>query len=417
VGRLLAYALVCSVGCYHPNAAQNVPCSSTLQCPTGQQCDTTQSPPVCIVGTPPDAKVWMDAPIDSPPPGTFPTDTLVIPMDDRFQDAGQLRAFGLVDALLRGGVTLSWIIQPGKAAGSADLLLSSVLDERTGSAVASPTSYAGGPFLVDPGELSTAQPIVDAWLGSNASLVVHRYTGPAFMAPIGRHLEHAPSIAVLADLGEPVAFDYLDAAGIPDALGSAWGSGSPGALTEAQVAAGALADPVQGYCTFISVHDVADAATPQVATAMRSWLAAPNHAAIVACLAVSTLENAGNFLTTKGIVGTTGTAAQPVSPSDTDDPHAQFVGAFAPVGGALGFWALGSGSKYAAGVHALLASSVLNETVMVYGSLDGNPAEGELSYLAGHSYTTTLPMSLHPQTIGARVFLDAIFASPCVGAP
>lgn len=35
-------------GCYHPNAASNVPCSSSGDCPGSQVCDEHQSPPVCV---------------------------------------------------------------------------------------------------------------------------------------------------------------------------------------------------------------------------------------------------------------------------------------------------------------------------------------------------------------------------------
>ncbi|HEV7559364.1 MAG TPA: DUF1565 domain-containing protein, partial [Kofleriaceae bacterium] len=46
--RGLATWLVMCCGCYHPNAASNVPCSSTGDCPGSQVCDEGQSPPVCV---------------------------------------------------------------------------------------------------------------------------------------------------------------------------------------------------------------------------------------------------------------------------------------------------------------------------------------------------------------------------------
>lgn len=55
-------------GCFHPNAAFDVPCSSAGTCPDDQVCDTNQSPPLCV-GALGDAggPVTSDAPeIDAP---------------------------------------------------------------------------------------------------------------------------------------------------------------------------------------------------------------------------------------------------------------------------------------------------------------------------------------------------------------
>ena len=45
---------------------------------------------------------------------TFQPGSLIVPMDVDFQDAGMLKAFGLVDKLLRSGVTINWCIRLGK---------------------------------------------------------------------------------------------------------------------------------------------------------------------------------------------------------------------------------------------------------------------------------------------------------------
>ena len=44
--RVLAIALL--VGCYHPREVAGVPCAANGECPSGQSCDFTRSPPICI---------------------------------------------------------------------------------------------------------------------------------------------------------------------------------------------------------------------------------------------------------------------------------------------------------------------------------------------------------------------------------
>ena len=63
---LFAVALV---GCYSPTAKTGVPCASNGACPDGQQCDTTQSPPVCVAmpGGSGDGGMTPDAPPDAAP--------------------------------------------------------------------------------------------------------------------------------------------------------------------------------------------------------------------------------------------------------------------------------------------------------------------------------------------------------------
>jgi hypothetical protein len=65
----LCVSLLVAAGCYSPNAATGVPCSSDGTCPGGQLCDTGQAPPVCVTSLGDagahDAR-HLDAPHDSP---------------------------------------------------------------------------------------------------------------------------------------------------------------------------------------------------------------------------------------------------------------------------------------------------------------------------------------------------------------
>lgn len=61
-GRALGLVLVAA--CYSASPALNVPCGPNGECPSGQQCDTAQTPPTCVVAL-------MDAAVT--PPGDGPT--------------------------------------------------------------------------------------------------------------------------------------------------------------------------------------------------------------------------------------------------------------------------------------------------------------------------------------------------------
>ncbi|MGE5181262.1 MAG: hypothetical protein ACM31C_04335, partial [Acidobacteriota bacterium] len=67
--RARAVVAIVLCGCYHPTAATGVPCAPNGDCPSGQMCDQTQSPPVCVAipgGGGPDGPL-ADASIDAPP--------------------------------------------------------------------------------------------------------------------------------------------------------------------------------------------------------------------------------------------------------------------------------------------------------------------------------------------------------------
>ena len=62
----------------------------------------------------------------------FATGSLIIPMDTTYQDFGMLKAFGLLDKLLRAGVPISWCIKTPKAVGDTDFVASAT-DFKTGA--------------------------------------------------------------------------------------------------------------------------------------------------------------------------------------------------------------------------------------------------------------------------------------------
>ncbi|HET7505419.1 MAG TPA: OmpA family protein [Kofleriaceae bacterium] len=356
---------------------------------------------------------------------------LIIPLDTRSQDAGALRAYGLVYQLLASGVPVEWAIRAGKPAGGDDVTIdapAAVNDLETGAAVALPIRYRGGPFLVDAADRAAALPIVMAWLASDSVTVVHTVTG-GFAADIARTLTAAPRIAVLKDGFEAIAITDFNAAGIPDSTGAAWTSASVDVLSEAAVsgptttshADGALwsADGTPRYCNLSAMHYDATTATPEVVAEVRSWLdGSPGNHAFMQCQATATFENLGHFVTTAGILDDGGTPT-PLSNRVPDDPLTQIDGALVADAGMVDSIGLQAGSQFLPGVQTLVnrtPSPPDSRIVWLSGRLDGDAASGRVTYLAGHDYAVATPLSASPLTNGVKVMLDSLFETGCATA-
>ncbi len=358
---------------------------------------------------------------------TFATGTLIIPFDTTSQDAGALRAYGLVYKLLTNNVPVQWAIRAGKVGGGNDFTISApatVNDLKTGAAIALPISYRGGPFVIDAADRAAALPIVNAWLASDTVTVVHTVTG-TFMADIAKTLATAPRVAVFGDGFQAIAMQDFNAAGIPDSTGAAWAPGSVDVLSEATVAGtttshadGGLWNPdgTPKYHNVISMHYNATAMTPEVVAEVRSWLTAQlgNHA-FMECQATATFENTGHFLTTAGIVDDGGTPT-PLTNQFPDDPLTQIDGTLQADAGAVDSIGLATGSTFVPGVRTLVnqqGQPLTSRIVWLSGQLDGNSGNGKITYLAGHTYSTALPLSANPLTNGVKVMLDSLFDSEC----
>ena len=371
---------------------------------------------------------------------TFAQGSLIVPMDTTYQDNGMLRAFGLVYELLRNGVHVQWVIRPGKAHLGVDFTASAV-DHQTRAVVAS-HGYRGGPWVIDSSDAAKAIPIIDAWQQANPAVAVHEVTAP-FWGDVARYLVVAPTIAMHQDGNEKIARGYLQAAGIPDStLDPTWPATSPDMLTPAEVAGptttnhhdgklfDADGDPV--YCQFMSMHWGVNeaAASPETVLEVREYLKHPVHF-FAECQAVNAFEGGppdggrGNFLTTQGFQWPA--PAQPKTYDFYNDssPFAQLDGAFQSVGGSEPAYSLPAGGAYKSGGVVMITKSGTPEgdsDVWMTGFLDGAcPPDregcannyGKVSYLGGHQYSTSLPISKNPQTQGTRLFLNSLFEAPC----
>lgn len=368
---------------------------------------------------------------------TFGQGSLVLPMDTDYQDQGMLKVYGLVYDLLRQSVPVRWVIKNGKLYQGVDFVASGK-DHQTQAVIAN-HGYRGGPWVVDSADAAKALPIIDAWQANNPEVAVHEVTA-SFTADVAKLLVVAPRVAMHADGNEKIARSYLMAAGIPDStLDPTWPITSPDMLTPAQVAGptaqnhrdgklfDADGDPV--YCQFMSMHwGVKSAlASPETVAEVRTFLTNPVHF-FAECQGVNAFENLvphGHFLTPNGFL----VKQQPIAVDfhNFDSPFAQIDGAFATVGGSEPGYALPPGDKYKAGGVTMITKAGAPEgtyDLWMTGYLDGGCppyAEscnglGKVSYLAGHQYSTTVPMSQNPTSQGTRLFLNSLFDSTCASA-
>lgn len=303
--------------------------------------------------------------------------------------------------------------------------IASATDHQTSNVVTG-HGYRGGPWVIDSTDAASAIPYIDAWQASYSDTIVHEAT-VAFSADVARYLVAAPKIAIFVDGNQSIARDYLQAAVIPDSMGDFnWPDSSPDMLDVSEVSGtdtdhsdGALfdadGDPV--FCHFISMHwatkDAGD--SPEVVAEVRQFLNHPTHL-FAHCQSVISFENVtayGFFLTPNGL----NVESQPSSVDfhNHDRPVAQFDGTFGIDGGPKPAYSLPSGDLYkASDVTMITEAGSLEGTCDLWASgyLDGTcppDAEdcgsiGKVSYLAGHSYDTTVPISTNPDTQGTRLF-------------
>jgi len=369
---------------------------------------------------------------------TYTPNTLVIPMDTTYQDNGIFKAYGLVYLLLQHNIPVDWAIQDPKNYGDVDFTAPSVRTVTAsgfGATVFS-ASYRGGPFVVDSAYYDAALPLVQAWIGTYPSVAVHRAEA-SFTANLSRRLYAAPTLAVFLDGNEVIAFTYLNAASIPMSDGRSWPTAnsptpaqcpSPNCLSESQIAGtigvtpdGALLDAHGNptVCQIMSMHyapsntDLAN----EVAREIRAFLTGRDVHAFFECEAVNwfeSLSTAGPFLTTQGLVKANKPAS--VDYLNSARPFAQAHGTFGTQGGSMPAFALKTGSAYYSTIAVMVkkaGAAVGTTDVWITDHLDGNPANGKISYLGGHQYGTALPISGNPGSLGTRYFLNSLFEAPC----
>ena len=117
-------------------------------------------------------------------------------------------------------------------------------------------------------------------------------------------------------------------------------------------------------------------------------------------------------------------------------PYNQFDGMFGTTGGSEPAFNLSTylGTTYKNNRQVTLltgANGPGDQDLWMTGYLDGcgdvilktngaptsSECAGKISYLAGHQYQTTVPVTSGSQSIGTRLFLNALFEAQCVTGP
>ncbi len=379
----------------------------------------------------------------------FAAGSLIIPMDVTYQDAGMLKAFGLLDKLLRASIPVSWVVDPNKTVVNAATgtftvdMTASATDFKTGAVITS-YGYRGGPFVIDSSNAAQATPIIQSWQKTNTTTV--HVASASFDAPVSRLLTVAPRIAVFNDNNQQIAFSYLNAAGILDENGLAWSNSSVNLLTDTAVTGtlgnaqdGVLFDGTGGppvFCEIMTMHwDVTSTDIPGVVAEMNSFLNYPVHVN-AECQAVNAIEGdppdggREDWLTTKGYQWPAPKQPTAVQFANSFQPFAQMDGPFATVGGSEPAYGFAAGSSYyyqdvvmISGAGVGVGVQDLWMTGYAHGNCDigkdvhrenSGACGGKVSYLGGHQYQVNTPMSKNPQSQGARLFLNSLYEAGCV---
>ena len=392
--------------------------------------------------------VLMTAPIQANAT-SFADGSVIIPMDTTYQDMGMLEAYGLLYQLLKADVPVHWVIKAKKAVTDVDVTVAGK-DFKTGAAHTA-HGYRGGPFMIQASYVAKASTTITNWQKAHPNTTVHVITAPAGVtARTGRLLTVAPTIAVIADDHEDIAFGYLNAAGIPDSKNQTWPTKKqasyaayPDILTIAELSGptttahndGALfrASGQPAFCQIMTMHWDVKKVVDEVVAEYRAFLQFPTHF-LAECQAVNAIENSKNgfFLTDKGFLIDNAIAdAGPFTFDNSDMPYAQMDGTYSLVSGSERAYTLVPGGKFWDSKIVMIkdANSAPGvRTIWMTGYFGGKCSVGEditttctagvgkVSYLGGHKYEVKLPISSNPKSVGTRLFLNALFEAGCTTA-
>ena len=157
-----------------------------------------------------------------------PVGSLVIPMDNTNQPgpsgvAFNLRAYGLVNALLQNNIPVKWSIKFNKAKDAEDFAAGATRVAGTGGSSSGTIHYSGGPFIVAPEYAALATVQITSFNNSTPSgarnVTVYQVTDSNVTADIRYTLVHKPKIAIGPDsgnFGDHVDQSVFDEAGIPN---------------------------------------------------------------------------------------------------------------------------------------------------------------------------------------------------------
>ncbi|MDG1478496.1 MAG: MYXO-CTERM sorting domain-containing protein [Myxococcota bacterium] len=367
---------------------------------------------------------------------SFESGSLIIPMDESYQDDGILEAYGLVYLLLLNDIEIHWMIASGKSHGDDDFT-ATAYDIDSASSTAASIDYRGGPFVIDSDDAAGALTIIASWRGAHTT-TVHE-ASLSFTGEVDRTLRYAPSVAIFADGREDISFDVLNAAGIPDSNDSTWPSsadndcnyatdGYPDVLCYSDIEGssdtaidGALfdAEGYPEYCHLDSMH-YKESSIDGLVQEIREFTVWPESTLLNQCAAIDAIENNtgyGLMLSDAGLSKVSPDDSVPVTYDGADLAVAQLDGDWEVSGGSLpGFE---PDSSYYANTTVLIQGEDNNgnpSDIAVHGWLDGDTSSGQIVFIGGHEYDVSMPSSSNGESNGARLFLNTILATGCASS-
>ncbi|HTG44998.1 MAG TPA: hypothetical protein VK633_10755 [Verrucomicrobiae bacterium] len=264
---------------------------------------------------------------------SIPAGSLVIAMDSSLQalsgTAFNLRAYGLVNALLQTNIPMKWAITAGKAKDGLDFSAKARRIFPTATAVAT-VNFRSGPFIVHRDWVARAMPVINAFGGSVA---VYELTTNATV-DVRYTLGHKPRVLVLDDGGtEGIHTKILQEAGF---LNSQYAVVS---ATDVQSYA------VNSCYTIVTAPHFKSTGADAETRSIRAFLEAGGNL-LAQCAAVRTYENnsLGHFHGSAGLADDNRNSS--FNYLNADLPFLQFDGVLADEGGSLQDWTLGAGSAF-----------------------------------------------------------------------
>lgn len=342
-----------------------------------------------------------DLPAASAHPESIKAGSFIIAMDTAYQKLPgyfNMKAYGLVNALLQNEIPVKWAIKAGKnrtASGSIDFS-SSVTRIFPDTLSMGNISFRSSAIIIDSSWVDKALPVISAF-GNNVCVYLMQHSATI---DISYTLTHKPRILLLNSSGyDTIAVHMLQEAGF-----------NTGSYT-LQSPAGTPFNP-SGNWSLISETHWHTSDTARINPLLRYGVQRGANL-IMNCVSIRSIENSTLTMTTAGIdcvfTGWAGPAF-----NNHDVAIAQFIGNIATPNGDLKHWKEKPGSVLRANAYEIMRGSAGNRLYCMAGmKMRSNTLPGgNLFYVSGHDhFYWTAPGTINdPARInGRRIFMNAIF--------
>ncbi len=343
---------------------------------------------------------------------TITTGSLIIPMDTVLQAKPgyfNLKAYGLINALLQNEIPVKWAIKKGKSkntTSSADFFIADgnatriFPDTQVVIAGAGSIFYYSGPFIIDSSWVSAAIPIIQTY---GNSIVVHK-----LMVNTTIDIRYTLSFKPLIGLLNSNGYDTLTVNELKEAGFYSW-------CYKLLTPAGSVFNEASTYSLLSDAH-YTNGDTTHINPVLRYVQKGANYMAH--CTAISSFENKTLIMTTAGI--DTATSVSSYVFTNNDLPVSQFQGTLFNPWGEFKWWKLKTGSTFKTSVaYDVVTRGVSGSGARVLSGAKLKPVAekgGNIYYLPGHDfyYGQSIPYTPNDNTKinGRRIFFNSVFIPP-----